>query len=396
MHARTHEVRIIPLPLVDRARMTAGIARPIDFSYTVPHAPKPAVPRPQFVQNVIQQFEAGYDVVCLEAPSGYGKTTLMLELASSVREPCFATFLRPASRLSYDPVTARADLANQVYWHLTSSRFPEDEEPTDGQLRTLWSKCARRLIRQRSFAYVLVDGIHHIPPSDRTIKGAIADFLPLGLKPLRVLLSCHRERDLAIENRGLRVKSVPVFPFTAHESADFLREVVPERERQLEYHQAVGGVPVLLSSLRKQAATSPGEVDPDAYADLGSMFDTQWELVDGADRCTKKAIAFMIAYGFPVDTNTLSRHCAVDAEVVSAALASLPFVTYSKTSQGWEFSPDVLRKFAEEKLGRMVRDANEEIVTELLRRPDSVESLTRLPLYIEKSGNTESSSVGTS
>lgn len=77
--------------------MTNQIVSPINISSTAPALPDPHVVRPHVVQTICQIFDAHTEVVCLDAPSGYGKTALLLEFANTVSEPCFGTFLRPAS-----------------------------------------------------------------------------------------------------------------------------------------------------------------------------------------------------------------------------------------------------------------------------------------------------------
>lgn len=126
--------------------MTTEITRIIDVSYTAPELPSPLVRRPHIVQTILQLYESNTDVVCVESATGYGKTTLFLDFATTVPNPCFSTFLRSSSRLSYEPILARADLANQIYWFLNSTRMSDDHEPSDGELRTLWNRCAGNCI----------------------------------------------------------------------------------------------------------------------------------------------------------------------------------------------------------------------------------------------------------
>ena len=368
--------------------MTSEIVHPIDLSYTAPLLRDPHVRRPHLLQTIVQLFDSGTDVVCVEAPSGYGKTALLLEFVSTVGAPCFATFLKPASRLAYDPVTARADLANQVHWYLTSKRLPDDNEPTDGLLRTLWNSCARKLGRERTHAYVVIDGINHIPSADRSIREAIIDLLPFGLKPFRLLLSGQAEGDLGLKNKGLLVKSFPISTFTSHETIEYLQDLVSTKDEQLRYHTTLSGVPGLLACLRQQLESS-AEVDIDSFSDMESIFDAQWDLVDQAPEEIRTAIAFMVAYGYPVDSATLAHHSHCSPDDIGHALNKMPFTVYSKKADGWEFSPDLFSRFAENRLGKSVHNAVGVIVEKLLEEPDSSESLTKLPLYLEKAGDTE-------
>ena len=210
--------------------MTTGIVRTIDFSYTAPQPPIPQIPRPNLIQTILQLFAANTDVVCVEAQSGHGKTTLLLEFVSTAASPCFCAFLKPSSRLSYDPVLVRADLANQAFWYLRGTRLPHDREPTDGELRTLWSRCARLLLRERTADYIIIDGLHHISSRERPVVSAILDLLPIGVRPFHFVFSGQPNGAHAIEERFPALKPFTVPTFTSHESDEYLREVVPRRE----------------------------------------------------------------------------------------------------------------------------------------------------------------------
>ena len=369
--------------------MNNPIVRPFDLSYTSPIIPPPHISRPKLVQAMVDVFNGGTDVICIEATSGCGKTALAQEFASSVDHPSFATFLRSASRLSYDPVTARADLANQVYWFLTSRRLPDDDEPTDGTLRDQWAKCARRLVRQRMHAYVIVDGIHHIPKSEGTIKHAILDLLPFGMKPFRFVLTCNNESDLEIEKRGLRTKSILVPRFGPHETAEFLKDVVSDKDKQLEYYNVLDGVPLLLACVRRHLQNSPNEFDVTSYSNIASIFDAQWQEVAEAPPFVSKAIAHLVAHGRSVPTDLLARSLSMGKKEIYNALSSVPFLVCSDETTGWDFVPELFRELSEKRLSAAVAQATSEIVTDLLERPDSDDSIARLPLYLDRVGEAE-------
>lgn len=73
--------------------MSGNIARILDVSLTAPILPKSHVRRPHLIETLAQTFvyntEHNTEIVFVEAPSGGGKTTLLLELADSVDSPCF-------------------------------------------------------------------------------------------------------------------------------------------------------------------------------------------------------------------------------------------------------------------------------------------------------------------
>ena len=89
--------------------MNSNIVRLFDISHTAPELPTPLVRRSHLIRTITQIFESNIDIVCIEGPAGYGKTTLLLEMADTVTPPCFGAFVKSSSRSSYDPALIRLD-----------------------------------------------------------------------------------------------------------------------------------------------------------------------------------------------------------------------------------------------------------------------------------------------
>ncbi len=373
--------------------MSGNIARVFDVSLTAPELPRPFVQRPHLIQTLVQMFESSIDAICVEAPSGWGKTTILIEFADTVDPPCFGMFLKAHSRLAYDPVFSRYDMANQVYWHLKGKRLPDDSEPTDGDLRNLWGKCARMLDRQRKPGYIIVDGFHHIPSKDESIRQALLNLLPFGIRPFKFLFSGEMKDVLGSDfGRTLRAKTCAIPPFNIHETSEFLQDLVTDDEQRAEFHSTFCGVPAKLASVRRQLVSSPSDVVKilhDPSTDIDSLFDAEWRVVDESPSEIKKALGFVAAYGYPVDSETLGIHCGITKEEIDCAFRYLPFLGYSQKAIGWEFLSDSFRRFVEVKFQTLVNEANETIAEKLLQNPDSEESLTRLPAYLERAGKTD-------
>lgn len=372
--------------------MSGTVVSTIDISYTAPDLPDPMVFRPHLISTLMQVFESNVEVVCIEGQPGYGKTTLLREFAQSADAPCFSIFLKSGSRFSYDPVLARADLANQVSWHITSKRIPDDREPTDGELRTLWRRCAKDLIRRRTKGYVIVDGLYHIPPEDEVVRQAIISFLPVGLKPYRILFSAGTENNLVPLVRGVSIKSFPITTFAPRETDEYLADLVEDKQRRSEYHATLGGVPILLASVRRQFAGGAGtdtEQPIKLSADIDTLFDSEWELAQPVSELTETILSYVLAYRQLVTEAQLCEDCKVSKSELKEVLEGLPFVTYSEKQHGWQFTSERFRAFVERKLSRRVEQATEAIASKLLDDPDSELSLAQLPQYLGRSGSTD-------
>ena len=373
--------------------MCGSITRIFDISLTAPTLPQPHIRRSHLIQTLTQTFISNTDVVCVEAPSGWGKTTILLEFADTVDPPCFGLFLKAHSRLAYDPVFARYDLANQVNWYLKGKNLPDDSDPTDGDLRNLWGKCARELHRRRKPGYIIVDGFHHIPFADESIRQALLGLLPFGVRPFKFLFSGEMTDVLSGDTkRTLRAKPYLLPLFNAHETSEFLQDLITDDKLRAKFVTAFGGVPAVLASVRRQLASSSedaSEILHNLPTDIESLFDAEWSVVSKSPSEIKRALGFVAAYGHPVKSKILGAHCDITEEFVEKAFRSLTFLTYSQKAAGWEFSSDSFRNFAERRLQSIVDEANEAITEKLLQTPDSNESLTQLPAYLERAGKTD-------
>ena len=367
--------------------MTAEVVKTIHLSYTAPNLPDPHIRRPNLLSAITQLFDSSFATVCVEGRSGYGKTTLLREFAEHCLNPCFSLFLREGSRHSYDPVLARADLTNQLYWHLESQRLPDEHEPTDAEFQALLRRCTRNLSRHNSTAYFVIDGLHNIPDEDAALLQAIFSFLPFGIRPFRFLFSSDTSQDIFRHHKSLRVKPFVLMTFNSHETDEYLSDVIEAKSLRLEHHSALGGVPSLLASTRRQILTQPNTDEFQSLSlppDIDAFLEAEWKLLAPLSKSIEAVISYLIAYGRPISTAQLDRHTALTTAEVEQLLSNLPFLSFSDRVGGWEFTSEPFQKYIERKLRTPINDAREKIATRLLQDPDSVESLHLLPQYLNR------------
>ena len=348
------------------------------------------VRRPHLISAILQLFNSQTETVCVESRSGYGKTTLLREFAEYCEGPCFSVFLRGASRHSYDPMLARTDLVNQLTWHLRSRRLTEDHEPSELELRTLLNRCTRSLARRNSNAYFIIDGLDHIPDQDDAIRQSIMNLLPFGMRRFRFLFSSDTSTDIFRHHRKLQVKPFILPVFTSHETDEFLCDIVDDESVRLQYHNALGGVPVLLASVRRQLQSQPRPETKHTLSlppVIDKLLAAEWSLLTPLSKSDKIIISYLLAYGRPVSVEQLSVYIKLDPHRIERLLSSLPFLSYSNHLDGWEFSSEPFRQFVERKLRSEVKNVTERIATQLLSIPDSDEALTLLPQFLQRIGD---------
>ena len=370
--------------------MNSQVVKTVDLSYTAPNLPTPLIARPNLISAIHQLFDSSTETVCVEARSGYGKTTLLREFAETCTSPCFSVFLRSGSRHSYDPVLARADLANQINWYLESRRLDDDSEPTDGQFRTLLNRCTRNLSRKNSNAYFIVDGLYHIPAEDDALLQAIMALLPFGIKHFRFLFSSDGSKKIFENHKTLKVKPFVLTAFTSHESDEFLSDTIDDKAVRIDHHHALGGVPALLASARRQILSMPTAEPIQSLSlppDLNAFLEAEWRILTPLTESAELLLSYILAYGRPISTDRLSQYTKIPSHGIDQLLRPFHFLSAPANLGGWEFASEPFRQFAGNKLRLRVRHATEAIATHLLDDPDSDESLILLPQYLQRIGN---------
>lgn len=370
--------------------MNSKVVNAIDLSYTAPTLPKPMIPRLNLISAIHQLFDSATETVCVEGRPGLGKTTLLRDFAEKCESPCFSVFLRPGSRHSYDPVLARSDLANQITWYLESRRLDDHTEPSDGQFRTLLNRCTRKLSRTKSNAYFVVDGLYHIPSEDHSLLHAIMALLPFEGKYFRFLFSSDGKRNIFDDHKILTVKPFVLTAFTSHETDEFLSDIIDDKTIRSELHNSLAGEPALLASVRRQFLAAPDAQPLDTLSlslDLEKSLEAEWRLLLPIDESTELLLSFILAYGRPVPTATLSQYTGISSDRVKELLFPFHFLSSSGNLGGWEFSTEPFRQFVENKLRPKVRFATETIAVRLLEDPDSFEALTLLPQFLQRIEN---------
>ena len=365
-------------------------ARAVHLSYTAPSLPSPMIQRPHLISAIIQLFDSYTDTVCVESQPGYGKTTLLREFAEYCDEPCFSVFLRAGSRHSYDPVLARVDLANQLNWYLDSRRLRDDEEPSEIDLRTLLNRCTRNLSRRKSNAYFIIDGLDKIPDEDNALLQAIMNLLPFGITTFRFLFSSDSSKNIFRHNKTLHVKSFVLMAFNSHETDEFMSDIVDDKSLRMQYHNALGGVPALLASARRQLLSQSDRNESEALSlppDIDTFLNAEWNLIAPLSESAETVVSYILAYGRPISAKQLSLYTGLSLDQTNDVLLDLPFLSYLDNLSGWGFTSEPFREFAERKLRHRVKNITQEIATKLLHDPDSDEALTLLPQYLRRIGD---------
>ena len=139
-----------------------------------PRLREPLIPRDNILDTIERMFEGEIELVAVEGDEGMGKTTPLAQFARRHPNHTFSVFLRPASRLGYDPTSVRYDLCCQLLWALHPDEVCKPEESDDGYLRNRLLELRRRA--RRETYYFVLDGLADIP--DEGTRNLILDMFP--------------------------------------------------------------------------------------------------------------------------------------------------------------------------------------------------------------------------
>lgn len=121
-----------------------------------PESPNFEIRREHLLDTIDKIFEGGTHLIVVEGVEGIGKTTLLAQYAKRYPYHALSLFIRPSSRLAYDPEYLKLDLSEQIHWILYKEIFDsklEDESFLHTQLPILQKRA------QKSFKpfYFIID-----------------------------------------------------------------------------------------------------------------------------------------------------------------------------------------------------------------------------------------------
>jgi len=361
-------------------------------SITTPELPDNFVSRRHIVDTIKRYLHSDTEIVLVEGESGSGKTTLLREFIEIVNEQCFELFLTVGNRASYSPFSVSQTLCQQLYYYLNGTS-PIESKMSRSELQSLWQKCNKKLNRHGSFAYVVIDGIHHIDPQVPAIRESIWELMPSHLAQIKTLCSIDLNSTILPALHRVKSKPFPIQCFASFESYEYLRDVLPEKEVIEKIHDQYGGHPASLASIRRQSRffneKHKDSIIIDFPTDKKDLLRKEWILSKPKSTEIITALAALVADGRPLGNSTLSKYCGLSEITISEEFKHLPFLRYSTNNDTWEFRCNGIREVVRLSINSEVRHARKLIAQSHLKNPDSSETLSQLPQYLEDTAQSE-------
>ena len=346
------------------------------------------IPRDNIHQSIETILESDVDLVTIEGPEGIGKSTLLAQFAERQLNRCICMFVKPTSRLAYDPALLRADLCNQINWILSGKEIASERAGKQSFYLKSLMELQRRARRPRERFYFVVDGLEDLPSDDECLQN-ILDLLPFGLPHFRFLISGSSSEILRLTKHRLTSKSVMVTGFTLGETTKFFADVSVSDELINEFFKACKCVPSRLAAFKRiiQSGVSPASLSEQLPDTLMDAFKLEWKVVGDENDLQRSVLAVLAYDNRRLSTEAVAAILGASSTEVDGALRPLTFIEQPPT-QGGEvrFVSEAFKRFAQLQLSGQKDQVRSRTITALLRDPVSGDSLTYLPGYLKESG----------
>jgi NACHT domain len=320
------------------------------------------------------------DIVLVRGEPGVGKTEFLRQISLRRDGPCIELFVRPLSRVAYDPDLVLSDLYEQAIDAIGPQRKSQDDPIDLAALRNAWIGLQRRARRQRRTVTFIVDGIDDIPAEDDGLKGVLLEFLPFGCPNFKFVISGNQ---LALPRPALKPAELLLVPFTRDETARFLAPLVSDDGQVDEIHRACRGIPDHLASVRRvlESGISPDSLISSFSLKVPNLFALEWRAVPSDDEALANALSILAFDRNEHPISVLARVVGLDAATLESRLARIAFISIRDSRP--TFKSSTLRLFAQDKLRSRRRHAAELILDDLLRAPDSPQAIELIPAYYQ-------------
>lgn len=322
------------------------------ISQNFPQQQDPEIFRDEFITTIETMLEGEVEVVFLEGKVGIGKTTILSQFAREYRNNVLSLFIRPTSRMAYDPDLITWDLCNQIEWVLNKKRLEDIDKVGEALLKDRIFNLQREARLNREYYYFILDGVLDIPEEESYIREQILNLLPIGRSNFCFVVTGDHSKFPKGLISNVRYKSLVVPGFNQAQSASYFSEFVKDGDWIREVHHTFSGVPGYLASLRRmlEDGESADEILDQITSKVPSAFEMEWERINQNDEKLVEALAFL-AYAPECNTvNKLSSLIDIEEEKLLGILNNISFLDLQDQGTIVRFVTESFRMFITEKL----------------------------------------------
>jgi len=323
-------------------------------------------------------------VVFLEGEEGIGKTSLLLQYSNKHKDT-ICLFVNSTNRWGFDPDILRFDLCNQISFILYDKELTA-EQADDTFLNTNIIYLSREAKRSNKFICFIIDGLEGLPESNKNIRDRIIEMLPIGVPNFRFIISGLPTIISDIKRKGLITKSFTLSGFTYDETGKFFSDIKIDKKYLNEIYVNCKKMPGRLNTVKNiiHSGMTVEDLMLEKYEQWNDLFEIEWRKISNSE--LQNMILAILALDNKKHTiQEISQVLKINVQEILDNIRSLDFLCIENLSEV-KFDTEAFRKFASGKLKAYNKSINEKYVEYLIEQPDSNDSLTYLPSYLEKAG----------
>lgn len=346
----------------------------------------PRVERKNVLETIEDIFKSGAQLVAMEGEEGIGKTTLLAEFALRHNMHTIALFVRPTSRLAYDPWYLQFDLSNQLEWLVHGKELEPEDEIDEAKRRIQITHLQGRARRDSQPFYVIVDGLDEVPESEGDLRKVILDLLPLGIPGYRFLVAGLMDKLPQVVQRTMTCRSYRVTRFSLDETVKYFEAagIGVTKEQAEEIRHICQGLPGRLASVMRTLANGINiqVLLDEVPTEITQLLEFEWQAAMRNSSELLDGILAVLAHDLSQQTLTslAELHNCSEANIATA-LKEAHFINIRPDGEV-TFASRAFKEFAARKLSIWKSKVNTLVISRLSKIPDSDAALTQLPTYL--------------
>ncbi|RRW39585.1 hypothetical protein EGJ52_24240 [Pseudomonas luteola] len=367
---------------MDLSKNNAVLVENWNFTPSFPSLNEKQVERPQVLETIKEVLTVHTPVVFLEGESGIGATNILANFVIKEQKNTFSVFLNPASRYSYSLEYVKVRIAEQL--KIFVDGLPLEKSAIDeSELSSLIHRSRSKL--KGKIAYIVIDGLAHIPSEDESdIHAILTKALPIGVDCFRFIISGNQSKLGKYLNR-VGSKPFQLMRFSSPEIDEFFEEFKLEADVLGELKDLCKGNPGRLSSIRRLLKSGNNirkilETSPDKYLDFIAL---EYEILDDLSESQRRAIAVLAYSKQLINRDEVEKIAKVKKGDIDHILYSCTFIEQRPLDR-IAFVSNSHRKYAETKLQSLQTIVNDLQIEYLQKSPKSDTALLFLPTYLQQ------------
>jgi hypothetical protein len=354
---------------------------------TFPETNSAEILRTNLLDELDRMFSGDLRLIAVEGEEAIGRSTLLAQFARRHAPYAISVFIRPNSRITYDPDYIRVDVCHQLHTALGMDPLNLDHV-TDTYMLGRFLELQRQARRHKEFVYLVIDGLATLPSTVLGTRDTLLEMLPVEMPNFRSLISGDLEQLKTAIEMMPSAKSFRLVPFTRDETRFYLQGLCENETELKELESLCKGLPGRLSTVRRilMKPTSLADLLAHPQDTLPDLFRIEWKQADLTNDTLTLVLSILAHDRQPHTISQLAVLAGTTHAELAGLLTPLTFLNSDVTSDTVDFVNESFRRFGMSELKAMESRVTELLINYLLDNQETEQALATLPDYLERAG----------